>query len=125
MDVDMFNSTTGEMTASELQKIKREFNRNQQVCEKVVGLFHLLSNKVRFRIVCTLLHGEACVQEIADVVAGGRMSNISQQLRMLRLAGVVEKRRDGKQILYRIEDGRVRDLIEFLRGHFLTTKMKS
>lgn len=125
MDFDIFTSTTCEMTATELQKIKREFNRNQQVCEKVVGLFHLLSNKVRFRIVCTLLHGEACVQEIAEVVSGGQMSNISQQLRMLRLAGVVEKRRDGKQILYRIEDDRVRELIEFLRGRFLTSRKKS
>ena len=43
------------------------------------------------------------------------MSNISQQLRMLRLAGVVAKRRDKKQILYSIADERIGGLIEFLR----------
>jgi ArsR family transcriptional regulator len=115
----MFTSSIIEMTAAQLQQIKAEFEGNQQVCDKVIGLFQLLSNKVRFRIVCMLLQGEACVQEIADVIAEGQMSNISQQLRMLRLSGVVDKRREGKQIVYRIEDERIGGLINFLRCEYL------
>lgn len=107
------------MTAQELQSIKEEFRNNQPVCEQVVGLFHLLSNKIRFRIICTLLHGDACVQDIADVLGVAQLSNVSQQLRMLRLAGLVAKRRDGKQNVYRIADDRVGGLIEFMRAHYL------
>jgi len=118
----MFISAIVEVNAEQLQQIKDEFHGNQQVCEQVVGLFHLLSNKVRFRIVCMLLQGEACVQEIADVVAEGQMSNISQQLRMLRMSGIVAKRRDKKQIQYRIVDERIGGLIEFLRCEYLQTK---
>ncbi len=121
----MFTSAIVEVNAEQLQQIKDEFDSNQQVCEQVVGLFQLLSNKVRFRIVCLLLHGEACVQEIADVVSEGQMSNISQQLRMLRLAGVVAKRRDKKQIQYRIADERIRGLIEFLRCEYLQAIQKT
>ena len=107
------------MNAAQLKQIKDEFDGNQVVCEQVIGLFQLLSNKVRFRIICMLLHGEACVQEIADVVAEGQMSNISQQLRMLRLSGVVAKRRDKKQIQYRVIDERIGGLIEFMRCEYL------
>lgn len=113
------------MTASQIQSIKREFQNGQAVCEQVVGLFQLLSNKVRFRIVCTLLHGEACVQDLVDVLGLDQMSNVSQQLRMLRLGGVVTKRRDKKQILYRIADDRIGGLIEFMRCHYLQAKAKS
>jgi DNA-binding transcriptional ArsR family regulator len=107
------------MTAAQLTEIRAEFHGSRLVCEQVVGLFNLLSNKVRFRIVCMLLHGEACVQEIADVIAAGNMSNISQQLRMLRLAGVVVKRRDKKQNVYRLNDERLGRLVAFLRCEYL------
>ena len=99
--------------------MKDHFEQSQLVCEKVVGLFHLFSNKVRFRTACMLLQGEACVQDIAEVVAAGKMTNVSQQLRMLRLSGVVTKRRDKKQILYSIADPKVGRMIEFLQSEFL------
>lgn len=109
------------MTVGQLQKIREEFQGNQLVCEQVAGLFHLLSNKVRFRIVCTLLSGDACVQDIADVIGDGcgKMSNISQQLRMLRLSGVVARRREKKNIIYSLADERVARLIRYLRNEFL------
>jgi DNA-binding transcriptional ArsR family regulator len=47
------------------------------------------------------------------------MTNISQQLKMLRLGGVVTKRRDKKQILYSIADDKIARLITFLRTEFL------
>ena len=113
------------MTREELQAVKDQFESNQVVCEQVVGLFHLFSNKVRFRIACMLMHGEACVHDIAEVITEGKMSNISQQLRMLRLSGVVEKRRKGKQILYSIADPKIARMIEFLRAEFMESELVS
>jgi ArsR family transcriptional regulator len=107
------------MTSEEIQSIKQEFENGQAVCEQVIGLFHLLSNKIRFRIVCTLLRGEACVQDLVEVLGLDEMSNVSQQLRMLRLAGLVTKRRDKKQNLYTIADDRIGGLVEFMRRHYL------
>ena len=111
------------MTSKELAAVKAEFAQNHLVCEQVVGLFHLFSNKVRFRIACLLMHGEACVQDIAEVVSDGKMTNISQQLRMLRLSGVVKKRRDKKQILYSLSDEKIARMIEFLRSEFLENEL--
>lgn len=98
---------------------KAEFQRNDLLCNKVIGLFQLVSNKTRFRIICLLVRGEFCVNEIVEVVSEGKGSNISQQLRVLSLAGVVARRREKKRILYRLADERVRGLIGFLRDQFL------
>ena len=59
-----------------------------------------------------------------DVVNEGKLSHVSQQLRMLRLAGIVEKRRSKKLILYAIKDEGVRRLIEFLCQQYLERQYK-
>ena len=102
--------------------IKEEFRKNSAICERVVTLLHLISNKARFRIVCLLSRGgEFCVHDIMDVVNEGKLSHISQQLTILRLAGIVQKRRSNKLIFYAIKDERVRRLIEFLCLQYLKT----
>jgi ArsR family transcriptional regulator, lead/cadmium/zinc/bismuth-responsive transcriptional repressor len=100
------------------RQIRAEFERNEAVCGRVLGLFHLVAHKPRFRIVCLLCRGEFCVNDIAEVV-GGRISNISQQLKMLTLGGLITRRRDQQRILYTVADERVRHLVEFLRAEFL------
>ena len=101
--------------------IKEEFRKNSAICERVVALLHLISNKTRFLIVCLLSRGEFCVHDIMDVVNEGKLSHISQQLTILRLAGIVQKRRSNKLIFYAIKDERVRRLIEFLCLQYLKT----
>jgi len=105
--------------------MRLEFQGNEAVCAKVLTLFHLLSNKARFRIVCLLARGEFCVHEIADVVGAGRLSNISQQLKMLTMAGVIERRRDQTRILYTLKDKRIRKMVNFLRVQFMDPKQKA
>jgi DNA-binding transcriptional ArsR family regulator len=109
---------------SRCKAAKEEFKKNSAVCERVVSLLHLISNKARFRIICLLSQGEFCVNDIMDVVNEGKLSHVSQQLMLLRLAGIVQKRRDHKRVFYQIKDERVRRLIGFLRLQYLgeTTK---
>jgi DNA-binding transcriptional ArsR family regulator len=87
-------------------------------------LFQLFSNKGRFRIACLLARGEFCVNEITEVVSEGKLSNISQQLKMLALSGVIERRRENQHILYRLKDPRVGKMIQFLQEQFLTGELK-
>ncbi len=101
------------------RQLKAEFQRNDRVCAQALTLFHLIANKARFRIVCLLARGELSVNEIAKVVDAGKLSNISQQLKMLALAGVVEKRRKAQRILYRLRDPKVRRLVGYLQHQFL------
>ena len=106
------------------QELKKAFQKNEAVCHRVIGLFNLLSNKGRFRIVCLLARGEFCVNEITEVVSEGKLSNISQQLKILTLSDVIERRRDNQPILYRLKDERVRNLVDFLQRQFVKGEMK-
>jgi DNA-binding transcriptional ArsR family regulator len=105
--------------------IQNEFRKNDTVCNRVVSLLSLISNKARFRIVCMLTQGEFCVHDIAEAVGEGKLSHISQQLKILRLAGLVEKRRDDKRVFYRIGDQHIRNVIAFLCSEYLHKKHKS
>jgi DNA-binding transcriptional ArsR family regulator len=106
------------------RELKKAFEKNEAVCHRVIGVFHLLSNKGRFRIVCLLARGEFCVHDIAEVVGGGNLSNISQQLKMLALSDVIERRREHQHILYRLKDQRIGSLVAFLQRQFVKGKTK-
>lgn len=100
-------------------ELKEAFRKNEAVCAQVISLFHLFSNKGRFRIACLLARGEFCVNEITEVVSEGKLSNVSQHLKMLALSGVIERRRENQHILYRLKDKRVGNMIQFLQEQFL------
>lgn len=106
------------------RELKKAFRRNETVCVRVVQLFQLFSNKGRFRIACLLARGEFCVNEITEVVSEGKTSNISQQLKILALSGVIERRRENQRILYTLKDKRVGNMIRFLQDQFLNGEMK-
>jgi DNA-binding transcriptional ArsR family regulator len=101
-----------------LEKIRNKFAAGEEVCKNVLRLFSMLSNKTRFRIICMLSEGDFCVNEIVDTVQMGKISNISQQLRILTLAGILEKRRDAQKVIYTLADVRYAALVRFLEQTF-------
>lgn len=79
--------------------------------------FKLLGDPTRARILYALLEGgEVCVGDLAAVV-DVQESTVSHALRWLRRAAVVQARRDGKQMYYRLDDGHVRMLLDVGREH--------
>ncbi len=106
------------------RELKQAIEKNEAVCARVIQLFQLFSHKGRFRIACLLARGEFCVNEITEVVSEGKTSNVSQQLKMLALSGVIERRREDQRILYRLKDKRVGSMIEYLQKHFLNGELQ-
>lgn len=102
-----------------LRLIRERFAGNMAVCQKVSDVLSLFSNKTRFRILCTLAEGDFCVNELLSVIGTGKVSNISQHLKLLTLAGILQKRRDQRQIIYSLGDERVRRLIAFLKSAYM------
>lgn len=92
------------------------------VCQKVIDVLSLFSNKTRFRILCALAEGDFCVNDLREVVDLGKVSNISQQLKLLTLAGVLEKQKYKQQVIYRLKDERVRQLIDFLKTNYMNNE---
>src|SRR5438128_1922589 len=78
--------------------------------ERLVTAFPLLADPGRLRLVAALLeHRELPVRALSRAAAL-RETATSQQLRVLREAGVVHRRRLGRQILYRLNGGDARAL---------------
>lgn len=78
--------------------------------EDVSVLLKQLSHPQRLLVLCSMAEGEKSVGEIEEA-CGASQSAVSQFLKGMRLEGLIEPRRDGKQIYYKIVDKRVLELI--------------
>lgn len=103
-------------------EIQREFRSNEAVCGRLIDTFQLIANKCRFRIICTLTRGDFCVNDIAEIIGETKVSNISQHLKILRLAGLISVQREEKRMVYSLADERIREMVDFFRSHFLEAK---
>ncbi len=84
--------------------------------ERAVDTLKLLADPTRLRILWALLHGEHAVGELAEHV-GTPAPAVSQHLAKLRLAHLVQTRRDGNRIYYLADDDHVRKLAEVALFH--------
>ncbi len=76
-----------------------------------------LAHEARLLILCLLLDQEKTVSEIEDALRL-RQPAISQQLARLRAEGLVETRRDGKNIFYSLARPETREVIAALHRAF-------
>src|SRR5690606_40050405 len=73
-------------------------------------LFKALGHGARIRILEVLSEGEHAVGEMQPLV-GIEASHLSQQLAVLRRAGLVQTRKDGASVIYRLRDPLVAELL--------------
>lgn len=84
---------------------------------RLAEVFRLLGDPTRTRILYALLEaGELCVCDLAATVDVADTS-VSHALRLLRTAGIVRNRRDGRMIYYSLHDSHVRLLLDVSRQH--------
>ncbi len=69
---------------------------------RAAELFHALSDEARVEIVSVLLSGEHCVCDLMDVV-GAAQSRLSYHLKVLKDAGLVTDRREGRWSYYTLQ----------------------
>ncbi len=77
------------------------------------ALLKALANKDRLLILCHLAAGEKNVTELQEIL-GLRQPTLSQQLSRLRYEGLVDFRRNGKSIHYRLASEEAAKVIEVL-----------
>lgn len=76
--------------------IKNDFDKEGRVLKA-------LSHKTRLSIVAELLKAESCVGDIEGTLKA-RQANVSQHLSVLRWAGIVDYRIEGKNRCYYLKD---------------------
>ena len=72
---------------------------NEYGVRSLTKLFRALGDETRLRIVALLSHGELCVCHIEKALELNQ-PNVSRQLGILRMAGIVEARRRGTWVYY-------------------------
>ncbi|QIL89401.1 metalloregulator ArsR/SmtB family transcription factor [Microbulbifer sp. SH-1] len=72
-----------------------------------------LGNQDRLLLLCLLSQEELCVGDLEERL-DIRQPSLSQQLGVLRREGLVETRKEGKRVYYRVADPKVLTLLQTL-----------
>jgi len=87
---------------------------DNRIYEVHAALCRAMGHPARMRLLDVLRDGEECVCRLAPRV-GVSESHLSQILAILRRAGLVETRREGHSIFYRVRDERIFEVIDRMR----------
>ena len=79
-------------------------------------VFRVFGDSTRIRILYALFESELCVCDLATLL-GLTQSAVSHQLRILKDAKLVKFRREGKSILYTLDDDHVRAILSLGMEH--------
>ncbi len=74
-----------------------------ELLQRIAEVLKAMADPTRLKILHCLHQGELCVSDILSFV-GGSQANVSKHLSVLKRAGLVDSRRDGLNVFYRIID---------------------
>lgn len=94
-----------------------DIEQMQAASQDASQLLKALSHPDRLMLLCQISRGEFCVSELEAHVGIGQPS-LSQQLGVLRKDGLVETRREGKQIYYSIASEDALQVLNLLYERF-------
>ncbi|UXA16353.1 metalloregulator ArsR/SmtB family transcription factor [Mycobacterium sp. SMC-4] len=83
---------------------------SRAVLDNAGDLLRALAAPVRIAIVLQLREDARCVHELVDALAVPQPL-VSQHLRILKAAGVVEGERSGREVLYRLADHHLAEIV--------------
>ena len=86
-----------------------------------VAALKILANEDRLLLLCQLNQGEMCVSELEEEL-DIRQPTLSQQLGVLRNEGVVNTRRQGKNIYYSVADPALLEILAVLYRLYCPTE---
>lgn len=89
---------------------------DQTLAGELAESFRLLGDPTRVRILDLLSQEALCVGELAERL-GMTVSAVSHQLRLLRSRYLVRRSRQGKRVIYTLDDDHVRTLFRDALEH--------
>ena len=81
-----------------------------QISEQIAAPLTTIASPQRIAILLLIGKGEACVCHL-EASLGWRQAYISQHLMALRKADILQDRREGRYIFYRLKDASILDLV--------------
>jgi len=93
----------------------RAANPKRELFEQLASMARAFGSAARLELIDYLAQAERTVEDLARV-AELSIANTSKHLQQLKAAGLVQARRDGKHVWYRLADDRVLDAVGALQG---------
>ena len=94
-----------------------EIDKMASNASRAANFLKAIGHDGRLMILCHLVTGEKSVTELEDLLSA-RQAAVSQQLSRLRLERLIEPRREGKSIYYRLSDDRAVQVMEVVYDLF-------
>ncbi len=100
-----------------MEKTLEQKNINDEyLLQKAAMFFSVLGDTGRIKIIKALSDEELCVNHLALKI-GASQSAVSHQLSILKQNDIVKFRRDGKNVLYSLDDEHVKDIFNIGLEH--------
>jgi len=103
-----------DMATTLIRPTRRGKNHGRVVGEDVARLFHALSDETRLEIIAQLQGGERCVCELMDTLDAAQ-SRLSFHLKVLKDAGLVTDRREGRWSYYELNRDAFSEIADAVR----------
>ena len=88
---------------------------NDELLEQAAEVFKGFGNPIRIRIIDALRNNKLRVMELSEIL-GYSQPIISQQLKILKSVGVVQKIKEGRSNRYALTSDHFSDMIKCMRG---------
>jgi len=93
-----------------IAEVLKRLPRDEEVVE-LANFFDALGDATRVRIVLALAEGELCPCDLSRIT-GLSVSAVSHQLRVLKDRKIVNHRREGRNVYYKLSNEHVRRIVE-------------
>jgi len=87
----------------------------EEALELIAGRFRVLSEASRLKLIIALEDGEKNVSALVKAT-GLTQANVSRQLQTLTEAGILGRRKEGLNVIYRIADQTIFDMCDHVCG---------
>lgn len=88
----------------------------REISEQIATVLQVLGSPARVAILLAIGRGETCVCQLESLL-GLRQAYISQHLMALRKADILQDRRDGRYVYYRLKDESILTLLREAATH--------
>lgn len=95
---------TARRTTGRSERTARSSVESAHDIQKVVSTLQLATSPTRMTILLLLAEGEKYAGEIREALRNPSQPSVSHQLSLLRHGRLVESRREGRKIVYRLSD---------------------
>ena len=107
---------------AKVESVSAQLEKDYQLAP-MAEFFQSFSDQTRLKIINALMISELCVRDLAEI-AGMSLPAVCHHMRHLRQLRLVQHRRQGKNVIYSLNDEHIGMLFDICRTHLAEKEVK-